>query len=100
MRTINQKGAEYFREGNLEQVEVATHEARVINDLIKQIELVKIQWVAIFPKQLSGPKHRTQLTHAIHGSRTPREIFRIPILKALVEMGGRGLASVVVYRVG
>lgn len=87
---LNQKGAQAFRDGQHEQAERLLQQVKKYQAARTKVETIyqdclNIEGVA--PKRVRRHRKGNRLPR---GMRTPEEEFRLPILEALAEMGGRG----------
>ena len=58
------------------------------------------EWEGIFAKDSSRKRRRKRTKRLPRGKMTPQSVFRIPILQALVQMGGSAPGRKVLARVG
>jgi len=91
-----------------EQAQMALGRAKKIQEALKDLERLKARWFVIAAG--GAPQLELVAEEAVHagrarhaakpdGQRMPEEAFRIPILQALVELGGRGRRRDVVAQV-
>lgn len=96
---LNQKGAQAFREGRHEQAERLLQQVKKYKDALEQVETIYqycLDIEGMAPKRVRRQRKGNRL---LRGVRTPEGEFRLPILEALVEMGGRGHVGQVLDRV-
>ena len=100
LKKVQQEGAAYFASGDTGQVRFAADRVENVQALIRAIQGLQEQWSETIPELWSEvPLPPAQDQQMLPGMRTPQENYRLPILKALVEMGGKGRASLVLDRV-
>lgn len=87
--------------GRLDVVGELSQEAQKLQGLIQSVSELFAQWHPPTTVELrdSGIVARTFLGRASSDAITPRDEFRIPILQALVELGGRAHINDVLQRV-
>lgn len=87
--------------GRLDAVAELSREAQKLQGLIQSVSELMTEWRPTITVELkeTGFIHRTFLGRASSHEITPREDFRIPILQALVELGGRAHINDVLKRV-
>ena len=106
LKTIQEQGAAYMNQGNLTEARQALDRAEQINAMLAFLEEIKERWKSlILPVVMvhsSEPdvRHRTSSGRLSAGQKTPQVEFYIPVLRALVEMGGSATAKNVTERVG
>lgn len=101
---IQEQGAAFFTQAEFQQALLAAERAEKLKGLIQSVESLRETWAALMPEVLSDPEPppvpRIPRQRTLPGERTQQPMFRIPILQALIEMGGRGRTGSVVDRVG
>ena len=92
---VNQQGSRAFAAGNYEQVDAARKQADRLTDYRKKIAMLDhvSRTLATSFKLDEDEDEQTQIARRDlgrlkRGVRTPEEAFRLPILQALVELGG------------
>ncbi len=98
-----QAGAAYFTSGDIIHIHEAADRIERIQSLIQALHQLQGQWKQLIPYQTASapplpfdpPIQRTP-----PGIKTPQEQYRLPILQALVEMGGKARTGRVLDRVG
>lgn len=99
---LNEGGVEAFRAGDYNRAKQAIEEATRLAEFREKVRALQKEWgTLLLPKtarrrritsgQVSGKLRR--------GLRTPEDVFRQPLLEALVEMGGGGPVGKVLDRV-
>jgi restriction system protein len=114
LKTIQDQGAAQMGQGNLAEARRALEQAEQIKAMVATINNLKNTWkelvlqvmpvnsiqpIVIKPKPEIHPG-RKNLGRLDIGQKTPLADFYIPILRTLVEMGGRGRVNQVLDRVG
>ncbi len=92
LKDAQETGARAFQEGRFGDAQAAARRGEEIKAYIEQLEALQRQWAAL----VQGVKSSTRLPA---GQKTPQEVFWVPILAALEELGGRGRASEILDRV-
>jgi hypothetical protein len=103
LEKTQQAGAAYFASGDTVHIREAADRVERIQSLIQALHQLQGQWKQLIPYQTPSapplpfdpPKQRTP-----PGLKTPQEQYRLPILQALVEMGGKARTGRVLDRVG
>jgi len=94
---INQEGAKMFREGDYERAQVLMDKGMQLDAFHRKINDLQIEWKSITegtPSLESKPSKRKRKGEKLKkGLRTPQELFKIPLLQTLVELGGSGSPS-------
>lgn len=83
-------------------VKQLTDQASAIGEFIKKVEQLSSDWSQIkLPEPVTPkpPPPKPPTPELIPLKRTPQDAFRLPILEALVDMGGRGTVDAVLRRV-
>lgn len=98
---LQQRGAEAFTDGRLEEVKAALAELERVVAFREKVRALQREWTRTVTSTKREPEaERPPLGKRLgRGLRTPEEAFRVPILRALVEMGGRGRAREVLDRI-
>lgn len=103
---VNKAGSRAFLEGDYARVEQARQNAQDLTDLREEIRAIRRKWRAL--SEAFNPEadedeatkaERRNLGRLQRGVRTPGDAFRIPILKALLELGGSGQVRDVLEKV-
>ncbi|MCS6918380.1 MAG: winged helix-turn-helix domain-containing protein, partial [Fimbriimonadales bacterium] len=90
-------------EGCFDEVARLSQEAQRVRDLIEQVRALRGRWAA----QDTVPAPLRASTHSGRGTRrrassheiTPESVYKVPLLRTLVEMGGKGKRSEVCQRI-
>ncbi len=93
---VNQTGAEAFAAGDHARAARALERAQKLQTLHRSVQALGQQLRDIVQGGGSVPAVRTRLGK---GLKTPEEAYRLPILRALVELGGSGDVNAVLDRV-
>ncbi|MBN1370421.1 MAG: hypothetical protein JW987_00560 [Anaerolineaceae bacterium] len=108
-------GAAYFTQGDTGRVRETADRVEQIKQMLQMLGDLQSQWRKIMPAPAPQPEHhpapapqpehhpapaRVNIQRTPRGEKTPQDDFYIPILKVLVEMGGRGRTGLVIDRVG
>jgi hypothetical protein len=92
--------------GNLDKARSALDRAEQIKAMITSLQELKERWkslvlpVVVLPTSEPAVRHRKSYGHLSAGQKTPGIEYYVPILRALVEMGGSGRTGRIVDRVG
>lgn len=104
---VNKAGGRAMTEGNYPRAEEALQQGRKLTGFRDEVAKLRRQWrelVAEFDVEAGEDEEtraqRRDLGRLKRGVRTAEEAFRIPILRALDEMGGSGKTAEVLDRVG
>lgn len=109
LKEAQELGAQAFREGRYSDVQKAAQRAHQIASELEHLERLRSQWAEFIsmsaglgPAPAAAPHQRGRKRgkRLPPGLRTPQGAFRIPILLALEELGGRGTVQQVIDRVG
>lgn len=103
LEKTQQAGAAYFASGDTVHIREAADRVERIQSLIQVLHQLQVQWKQLIPYQTASaptlsfdpPIQRTP-----PGIKTPQEQYRLPILQALVELGGKARTGRVLDRVG
>ena len=94
---INQEGSKVFREGNYERAQVLMDKGKQLETFHRKINDLQIEWKSIIggttSLKLKPSKRKRKGRKLKKGFRTPQELFKIPLLLTLVEVGGSGSPS-------
>jgi restriction system protein len=113
---INVAGAQAFQRRDYAGAQEAVKRGETITDFRSRVVGLRQEWISLShgvrhatparpsrtpakEEQRSGSNSRRNLGHLPRGLKTPEEEYRIPILQALVEMGGAGRIGDVLQRV-
>jgi restriction system protein len=106
LKTVQEQGAAHLNQGNLVQARRALERAGQIKEMLASLQALKERWkspvlpVVGVPSSEPAVRHRKSYGHLSAGQKTPQTEYYLPILRALVEMGGSATASKVTDRVG
>lgn|SRR3990172_8229007 len=103
IRHLQTEGSEQILNGNYAGSEKLIDQAKALEELQKQIGHVQQQWKKLLPQPtLPGitPVGQRNTVPVTVGVKTHEKYFYLPILKALVELGGSGPTKTVIDRVG
>lgn len=97
LETLRAQGGQAFVAGDYSSVEKLKERARAIEAFKERAQELKREWrqLASEPAMPGAVTPRRQP----HGVLTPEGAYRVPILKALVELGGSGSSHTVIGRV-
>lgn len=85
------------QEGDYDEAQARLDKARQIERVIAEMRATRREWTDLVVKPRAGrASSRSRLSP---GERTPERAYRLPILRALVEMGGEGKMQTVLDRV-
>ncbi len=99
---LNEEGARALRDGNYDKARAAIEEATRLAEFREKIRALQREWTALFSSKPRAPKRKRQRrsrSRLPRGLRTPEDAFRLPILEALVELGGSAPIGKVLDRV-
>ena len=103
--TTNQDGARAFQTGNLDTASVLVQRAQKLEDLRERVRLLANEWDDLVLKRVAETK-KTSIPKGgsskklKRGLRTHEDEYRIPLLQALVDLGGSSDLHSVIDRVG
>ena len=97
---LNQEGAAAFQKGDYERARQVIEDATRIAGFRAKVKALQQEWQTGFPSARRKKAKRTGMGRLGRGLRTPEDAFRIPILEALVELGGSAEIGKVLDRVG
>lgn len=97
-----EKISELVFQGKNEQARYAIDRSDEIQDILAALEKFKKQWEFTFPPFAPPPalEQHQIFVRTPPGQRTPQLKYRLPILQALIEMGGNAKTAAVIDRVG
>lgn len=103
---VNSAGAKAFAERNYERVEAVRTQALKLTDFRNQAAVLRQEWQALMrevnadvPDDPKTQAERRNLGRLKRGARTPEDAYRLPILKALTDLGGSAPIGDVLARV-
>jgi restriction system protein len=99
---LNDDGARAFRSGNYDKATELIEEATRLTDFRERVRALQREWKTAVPRRARRRrKGRRKVTKRLpRGLRTPEDSFRLPILEALVQLGGSGGINEVLDAVG
>ena len=103
LRQIRAEGSQVFLKGNYDDAKKLADRAEQLEGFLKNINQMQREWKGLMTQPaLPGmvASHRRKTARVSPRSKTHAKYFRIPILRALVELGGSGETAKVVDRVG
>ena len=102
LEKTQQAGAAYFASVDTVHIREAADRVERIQSLIQALHQLQGQWKQMFPEPLSAPPlpFDPPIQRTPPGIKTPQERYRLPILQALVELGGKARTGRVLDRVG
>jgi len=92
---IRQAGSEAFTSGDTQAIQREQRRLEQVQKLCKTLSDLQQQWQQVFPEQSAQIDRPAAGTGAI----TPQKAYEIPLLQALVDLGGRAECAVVLKRV-
>ncbi len=98
---LNEDGAQAFKEGDYDGARRAIEEATRLAEFREKVKALQKEWASLLAKRPQRPKkaERAVKSRLPRGLRTPEDVFRRPILEALVELGGKASIGEVLDRV-
>ena len=97
-QALNQQGARAFGAGAYDEVERLRREADRLKDFGARVQSLADEWQA--PNVARPAPEPTSRTRLPRGVRTPESAFEVPILRALIQLGGAAQAEQVLNAVG
>lgn len=104
-----QEGAEAFTRRDYARVDELKMRAERLTDMRHRVAEAREEWRKLVPPDVDEPAATPEAAAAVaerrnlgrlqRGVRTPEEAYRLPILRALAEMGGSALMGDVLIRV-
>lgn len=91
LEDVRRRAAFAAQQGNYNDAQTQLNEARKIDKFLSEICAKKQEWNALNSKPREGKLE--PLPRLPRGERTPEKAYRLPILRALVQMGGEGKMS-------
>lgn len=101
---VNRAGSKAFAEGDYATVELVHSQAIQLTAFRERAAQLRAEWTTLSASLVSdndetAESERRNLGRLKRGTRTPEEVFRRPILAALVELGGSANLNDVLERV-
>lgn len=97
LKDMRQVAASAAQLGSYDKAQAALNQAKQIEKFIAEIRTKQREWAALGGKLRS--KRTAGRSRLPRGQRTPEEAYRLPLLRALVAMGGEGRMQMVLDRV-
>ncbi len=94
LKETQRASSEALQRSNFSAVKVAAGRGEAIQQHIAHLEALQREWAGLIAARAPGKRDR-----APRGQSTPRKSYRLPILQALEELGGRGRLAQVLERV-
>ncbi len=93
--SLNEQGAEAFKSGNYDLARMAIEEATRLADFREKVKTLQKEWETLAVRKIkSSKRHKRKVGEKLkRGLRTPEDEFRIPIIEALKELGGKAKMS-------
>jgi hypothetical protein len=102
VNTLNEDGARAFGSGDYDKASGLIEQATRLTEFRERVRGLQREWKTVFAS--AAPRRRKKRRKAAarlpRGLRTPDDAFRMPILEALVELGGPGGINEVLDLVG
>jgi restriction system protein len=102
----NQIGSRAFSAGKHDQVKAAMQQVERLTDFRRRVAALRQDWQTLAAANLQDDETaeteragRRDLGRAARGTRTPEDAFRVPVLQALVDLGGSGTVQEVLDKV-
>lgn len=99
LKDVRERAAAASRQGDYERAQTQLTQAQQIEKFIADMRAKRRQWQALIGTPRRQRKGKGKTKPLPRGQRTPEKAFRIPILRALVAMGGEGKIAAVLERV-
>ena len=104
VNVLNEDGARAFRSGDYDKASGLIEQATRLTDFRERVRSLQREWQSVYapraPRRRKKQKRRKVATRLPRGLRTPEDAFRMPILEALVELGGSAGITEVIDLVG
>lgn len=102
---LNREGADAFERGRHAEVQQLLNRATQCAAIQGKVRALRAEWLALnppdpTPEPRDEPVRRTDLGRLNRGLRTRDELYRLPLLQALIELGGSGSTQKVTDLVG
>jgi len=98
LKEAQQAGAEALRRSDFSAVRATAEKGEAIQRQIAHLESLRREWIKLIGKRAPG-RVTGEGRRAAPGEAIPRQAYRLPILQALGELGGRGEVALVLERV-
>ena len=90
LEAIREEGAQAFRRGDSRMVRTLTARAEAVGGFLADLRARQKEWKRLISGPGRPPKTGPKTKRVARGTRTPQWAYRVPILRALVAMGGEG----------
>jgi restriction system protein len=106
LKIVQEQGAAYLNQGNLPEARRALDRAEQIKAMMTALQELKERWkslvlpLVVVPSSEPAVRRRKSYDRLAPGQKTPQVEFYIPVLQALVELGGSDKTGRVMDRVG
>ena len=103
LKAVQEQGASHQDQGNLAEAKKALEHAEQVKGMLASLQELKGHWKLLAVPAALTQRHRAKRGDYIRleaGHKIPTADYYIPILRVLVEMGGRGHAKQALKRVG
>lgn len=97
---LQSEGKELFGRADFEGAKKIAEKAQKVTALIRELENLQSRWQECIPEPVTVIEYDLPIHKTPNGEITIQPYYRIPILQALIEMGGSGATSRVIDRVG
>jgi len=85
---VNSEGSAAFENGDYDRAKQIIEDATRLADFRQKVKALQQEWQTSFPGVPRKKVKRTSKGRLPKGLRTPDDAFRIPLLEALIELGG------------
>lgn len=99
LAAIREDGAQAFRQGDSAGVRALDARAEAVKGFLADLRAKQKEWKRLISGPARPQKPGRKTKRVAKGTRTPQEAYRVPILRALVAMGGEGSTRDVLARV-
>lgn len=99
---LKSEGVQAFENGDYNKVKKLGEKGEQVNSFYQKVNNLRKEWlnIAVSVKRPKAKKIRRKKHRKLqHGLRTPESAFRIPILKILVELDGKGTTKEILAKV-
>lgn len=99
LKDVRERAAAASRQGDYGRAQTLLTQAQQIEKFIADMRAKRREWQGLIGKSRGQRKGKGRTKPLPRGQRTPPKAYRIPILRALVAMGGEGKMSAALERV-
>lgn len=99
LKATREEAAEASRQGEYEQAQTLLTQAQQIEKFIADIHAKRQEWQHLMGKPSLQREGKREAKRLPRGQRTPEKAYRLPILRALVALGGEARVQEVLERV-